>query len=100
MGRIFKRVNEDKVLRVKYDEFKEFDLKIIARVDEIAKNRGVNMAQIALVWQFVKGVDSPVLGAIKTEHLDDWVKALEELYVPHKVVGAISKGGPERIERK
>ena len=70
------------------------------------------MASIALAWHFAKGVDSPVLGAIKTEHLDDWVKALEinlsddevkfidELYVPHKVVGAISKGGPERIERK
>ena len=107
-----KRVNEDKVLRVKYDEFKESDLKIIARIDEVAKNRGVSMAQIALAWHFAKGVDSPVLGAIKPEHLDDWVKALEitldeneikyleELYVPHKVVGAISKGGPERIERK
>ena len=107
-----KRSKEDSVLRVKYDAFKEADLKVIARIDETAKNRGVNMAQIALAWQFAKGVDSPVLGAIQTEHLDDWVKALEivldeseikyleELYVPHKVVGAISKGGPERIERK
>lgn len=107
-----KRSKEDTVLRVKYDDFKEADLKIIARIDEIAKNHDVSMTQIALAWQFAKGVDCPVLGAIKIEHLDDWLKSLEielsqeeikylqEPYIPHKVVGAIDKGGIERIERK
>lgn len=107
-----KRSKEDGILKVKYDEFKEQDLKVIQRVAELAQKRGVSMTQIALAWLFAKGVDSPVLGAIKPEHVEEWVRALdielnseeiaylEELYTPHKVVGAINKGGPERIERK
>lgn len=107
-----KRSQEDSVLKAKYDASKTADLKIIERVASLAKKRGVSMTQIALAWLFAKGVHSPVLGAIKCEHVEEWIGALdialssdelsflEELYIPHKVVGAIDKGGPERIERK
>lgn len=106
------RSREDKVMRVKYDEFKEADLKVISRLAEVAEKLNYSMAEVALAWLFNKDVESPVFGAINTEHLesavksleiklsDDDVQYLEELYMPHKVVGAILKGGPERIERK
>ena len=59
------------------------------------------MTQIALAWQFAKGVTSPIIGATKTQYLDDAigalkvkltdedVKYLEELYLPHAIVGAL-----------
>ncbi|MBR1375661.1 MAG: aldo/keto reductase [Cardiobacteriaceae bacterium] len=106
------RSREDKVMRVKYDEFKEADLKVISRLAKVAEKLNYSMAEVALAWLFSKGVESPVFGAINTEHLQSAVKSLEiklsdedvqyleELYMPHKVVGAILKGGPERIERK
>lgn len=52
-------------------------------------------------WQFAKGVVSPIIGATKTQYFDDAVKAvgltlpiedvtaLEECYVPHRIVGAL-----------
>lgn len=48
-----------------------------------------------------KGVSSPIIGATKTEYLDDAAGAfnvdltdedvayIDELYVPHKIVGAL-----------
>lgn len=106
------RSQKDTVLPVKYDAYKEPDLLIIKRIAEIAEKRHISMAQVALAWLYAKGVQSPVLGSITTEHLDDAIKSLnvvlsddeitylEELYIPHKVVGAILSGQPERIERK
>ncbi|MBP3223063.1 MAG: aldo/keto reductase [Actinomycetaceae bacterium] len=105
------RSRVDTVMQKKYDAFEKVDMPIIARVVELARRYGVSMAQIALAWQWAKGIQSPVLGSIRTDHLDDAVAALnvklslddiaylEELYQPHAVVGALSPGGPERIER-
>ena len=59
------------------------------------------MLQIALAWQWAKGVSSPIVGATKANYLDDAAGALsvklteddiaylEEPYIPHRVVGAI-----------
>lgn len=59
------------------------------------------MTQVALAWQFANGVTAPIIGATKARYFDDAVGALdvqltpqdisylEELYVPHKVVGAL-----------
>lgn len=96
-----KRSQTDKVASGKYDHTKEFDLKIAERVHELANKYQVTMAQIALAWQWAKGIASPIIGATKTRYLDDAVGAfnvhltgediayLEELYVPHKIIGAI-----------
>ncbi|WP_338786175.1 aldo/keto reductase [Metabacillus sp. FJAT-53654] len=78
----------------------ESDRKVAGRVAEIAKERGVPMAQIALAWVLQKEpVTSPIIGATKMTHLEDAVAALsitltpeevalmEEPYVPHPVVG-------------
>jgi 1-deoxyxylulose-5-phosphate synthase len=78
----------------------EVDFALVDRVSEVATERGVPMAQVALAWLLHKpGVTAPIVGATKAEHLDDALAAeqlalsdeeiarLEEPYVPHKVSG-------------
>src|SRR5262249_206145 len=73
---------------------------VIDRAGEVAKERRVPTAQVALAWLLHKpGVTSPIVGATKIEHLDDILAAeklslsadevgrLEEPYAPHRVVG-------------
>lgn len=96
-----KRSQTDKTLKKKYDKTMDSDLLIISRVEELANNYDVSMTQIALAWQFKKGVTAPIVGATNIEHFKDAVKAvdleisdeavayIEELYARHKVVGAL-----------
>jgi 1-deoxyxylulose-5-phosphate synthase len=78
----------------------EVDFAVVDRVAEVARERGVAPAQVALAWLLGKpGVTAPIVGATKLEHLDDAVVAeqlslsaeevtrLEEPYVPHAVSG-------------
>ena len=67
------------------------------------------MSQIATSWHWAKGVSSPIIGATKADYIDDAAKALdiklteedikylEELYVPHPIVGAIDKNPPQGV---
>jgi aryl-alcohol dehydrogenase-like predicted oxidoreductase len=51
---------------------------INARVAELAADKGVTMAQIALAWVLHQdGVDAPIVGTTSVEHLEDAVEALE-----------------------
>ncbi len=100
-----KRANSDKVLAAKYDRSRENDLLIIERVAELAAKHNVSMSEIALAWHFSKGVTSPIVGATKISHFDQAAKSvdmnlsdtevayLEELYVPHEIVGQIKRDG-------
>ena len=76
------------------------DFNVVDRVGEIARARGVSNAQVALAWVLKRpGVTSPIIGASKSAHLDDAIaatqltldaaeiKALEEPYRPHSVLG-------------
>ena len=95
------RSKTDKTAVAKYDSTQQIDMNIVKRVNEIAQKYAVTMTQVALAWQFAKGVASPIIGATKTLYLDDAVGALklslpkddiaylEELYVPHRIVGAL-----------
>jgi aryl-alcohol dehydrogenase-like predicted oxidoreductase len=48
------------------------------RVEELADEEGVTMAQIALAWHFSKDrVTAPIVGTTSVEHLEDAVEALE-----------------------
>ncbi|MGB9931228.1 aldo/keto reductase [Haloarcula amylolytica] len=48
------------------------------RVQELAAEKGVSMAQLALAWQFHKEwVTTPILGTSSVEHLEAAVEALE-----------------------
>lgn len=96
-----KRSQTDKTAMSKYDSTQESDYGIMLRVNELAQKYGATMTQISLAWQFAKGVTAPIIGATKAKYFDDAVGAfnvklasedivyLEELYVPHKIVGAL-----------
>ena len=79
---------------------READFEVAKRVDEVAGERGIPSAQVALAWMLSKPViTSPIIGATKMPHLDDAVaavsvhlsedeiKRLEEPYTPHPVLG-------------
>lgn len=95
------RSKTDEAAANKYDSTKDMDMEIVKRVEELAKRKNVSMTEISLAWQLAKGVASPIIGVTKEKYLDDAVGAfnvklskqdidyLEELYVPHKVVGAL-----------
>lgn len=97
------RSSTDQVAMSKYDSTKEQDSLIVKRVDDLAQKYHCTMTQIAIAWQWAKGVAAPIIGATKTQYLDDAEAAfhitlsaedityLEEPYVPHKTVGAIDK---------
>ena len=101
------RGRTDRVAKGKYDRMEAEDLKIVHAVQEIAEKHQCNMSQVALAWQWAKGVASPIIGATKPQYFDDAVGALdvklseedleklEACYVPHPIVGAIDKN-PEQ----
>ena len=103
------RSETDRVAMGKYDRMEQEDMKIVHRVEELAKKHEVSMAQIAIAWQWAKGVAAPIIGATKPQYFEDIVKAfdvhltseeityLEEPYVPHPVVGAIKENPPQGV---
>lgn len=106
-GETSKRLQEDRYARLKYGETENVDSLIIDRVAKIAENRGVSMTEVSLAWLLGK-VTSPVVGATKVSHIDGAVKSvelelnddeisyLEELYVPHKLVGVMAQNRPAK----
>ena len=103
------RGTTDRVARGKYDRMEQQDMLIVKRVSELAEKHGCKMSQIAIAWQWAKGVASPIIGATKAGYLDDAVGALdvklsdedisylEEMYVPHPIVGAIDKNPAQGV---
>lgn len=94
------RSESDEIAKKFYSATTESDRKVVERVTEVAENRGVPRAQIALAWVLQKEpVTSPIIGSTKMSHLEDAVSALsitltaeeiaflEEPYVPHPVLG-------------
>ena len=78
----------------------DLDMPVIDRAAEVAAERAVSGAQVALSWLLHKpGVTAPIVGATRPEHLEDAlaaeqlplsdeeIKRLEEPYVPHPVSG-------------
>jgi 1-deoxyxylulose-5-phosphate synthase len=81
-----------------YSQPTDFD--VVERVAEVANERHVPPAQVALAWLLQRpGVTAPIVGATKLGHLvdalaaeqlelsDEEVARLEEPYVPHPVLG-------------
>jgi aryl-alcohol dehydrogenase-like predicted oxidoreductase len=53
-------------------------LEINERVEELAEENGVTMAQIALAWHFQNDwVDAPIVGTTSIKHLEEAVEALD-----------------------
>jgi aryl-alcohol dehydrogenase (NADP+) len=93
-------------IRARTDEYaqhmyyQESDFTVVDRVTQIAHQRGVSNAQVALAWVLAQpGVTSPIIGASRMLHLEDAVAALQlkldeselnvlaEPYQPHRVLG-------------
>ena len=103
------RSKTDKVAHGKYDKMEEYDIKIVNRVNELAEKHNCKMSQIAIAWQWAKGIASPIIGATKAKYLDDAAGALdvkltsddvaylEEAYVPHPIIGAINQNPPQGV---
>lgn len=103
------RGKTDRVAKGKYDKMEEQDILIVQRVKELADKYSCKMSQIAIAWQWKKGVTAPIIGATKKEYLDDSANALdislttedmsflEELYLPHPIVGAIKENPPQGV---
>jgi aryl-alcohol dehydrogenase-like predicted oxidoreductase len=83
-----------------YGPTDEADKHVVDRLGEIAAERGVPMAQVALAWMLAKPfITSPIVGATKPHHLEDAVASLkvkltaeeiaklEEPYIPHPTLG-------------
>jgi len=94
------RAETDQIAKGKYDSTSDADQLVVERVAELAGKHGVPRSQIALAWLLQKvPVTAPIIGATKISHLEEAVGALsvkltqdevsylEELYVPHRVVG-------------
>jgi aryl-alcohol dehydrogenase-like predicted oxidoreductase len=100
------RAGERRTTRAETDTFtdslygRDEDFDVAERLGEVAAQRGVPAAQLALAWLLHRpGVTAPIVGATKLEHLEDALAAaeldmsdedmarLEEPYVPHPVLG-------------
>ncbi|MNI13478.1 L-glyceraldehyde 3-phosphate reductase [compost metagenome] len=94
------RSTSDEFGKQLYAKTVEADRTVALRVKEIAEERGIPRAQVALAWVLQKKpVTAPIVGATKMAHLEDAaaavsihlspdeIKRLEESYIPHPVVG-------------
>lgn len=92
--------------RARHDEyadnlyFREADFRVLDALLSVARERGATPAQVALAWLLSRpGVQAPIVGATKAEHLtglvkalevsltDEEVRRLEAAYEPHPVLG-------------
>jgi len=104
-GRYRRRAKPD-TIRYKIDVhlsrryFRPEDFDVVERLVEVAKEKGLKPAQVALAWLLSKqGVASPIIGPTRVEQLEELVQAvdvrlrageikrLEEPYRPHPILG-------------
>jgi aryl-alcohol dehydrogenase-like predicted oxidoreductase len=92
------RSGSDPLSDSRYNTAADFD--VADRVAEVAAERGVPSAQVALAWLLHKPVvTAPIIGATKLRHIEDALAAaqlalsdeeisrLEEKYLPHGILG-------------
>ncbi|HZZ43853.1 MAG TPA: aldo/keto reductase [Tepidisphaeraceae bacterium] len=94
------RAATDEFGKILYATTETADKAVVDRVGEMAAERNIPRAQIALAWMLHKAyITAPIVGATKPQHLEDAAAAvsirldaaemarLEEPYVPHPVLG-------------
>lgn len=103
------RAGNDGLAQALYDQESDWD--VVEAVADVAKQRAIQPAQVALAWLLSRpGVAAPIVGATRLDHLDAAIEAvgielsdaevekLEAPYRPHPVRGlgppALSKRGP------
>ncbi len=93
------RFQSDRYLKERY--FREEDFDVVERLVEVAKQKGVSCAQVALAWLLHKDyVVAPIVGMSRVDHVEEAVAALdvrlsdsdirflEEVYRPHPILGS------------
>jgi 1-deoxyxylulose-5-phosphate synthase len=99
-GEETERSQTDRIQKSLFGRTEESDRAVIEVVEQVAKSRGVKMAQVALAWVLAQpGITAPIVGVSKAEQLEDAlgaldlelsveeIAALEAHYVPHPVMG-------------
>ena len=94
------RVEIDEVSPWVWDSCNALDKVVVDNLQNVAKQRGVSMAQVALAWMLSKPyITSPIVGTTAVKHIEEAVaaldiklseeeiKALEKPYVTHPVLG-------------
>jgi len=94
------RARTDEYGQTLYAHTEAADRVVVNRLAELAAQRGLPMAQVALAWVLHKPViTAPIIGASKAGHLEDAVAALtvvlspeeiaalEQPYLPHALAG-------------
>lgn len=83
----------------------EVDKTIVDRLEEVAKKKGIGMAQVAIAWSLRQPGVNPIVGlsskarvdqaveAIKIQLTDEEAEYLEEPYIPKAVQGWTYKDG-------
>ena len=92
------RAGDDPLSDERYNSPSDFD--VVDRLAEVAAARGAPPAQVALAWLLSRPVvTAPIVGATRLGHIsdalaaaqliltDEEVRRLEELYLPHRVLG-------------
>ncbi len=91
------RYRSDRYLPERFFRPEDFD--VLERAQEIAREKDVPVAQVALAWLLHRGVTAPIIGATKVGQLedaasaielkltDDEIRRLDEPYKPHPVLG-------------
>jgi aryl-alcohol dehydrogenase-like predicted oxidoreductase len=92
------RAGDDPLSDERYNSPSDFD--VVDRLAEVAAARGAPPAQVALAWLLSRpAVTAPIVGATRLGHIndalaaaqliltDEEVRRLEELYLPHRVLG-------------
>ncbi len=91
------RYRSDRWLKERFFHPEDWD--VLDALLEVAAEKGVPPAEVALAWLFEKGVTAPIVGVTKVEHVEQAVeslevrltsedlKRLEEPYKPHPVMG-------------
>jgi 1-deoxyxylulose-5-phosphate synthase len=76
-GQTTARAADEAAYATLYEATADSDQKIIEVVGQVAEERGVSRAQIAFAWlRRNPVVGAPIVGALKTKHIDDAVAAL------------------------
>jgi aryl-alcohol dehydrogenase-like predicted oxidoreductase len=96
------RASTDQILQMKYGASADIDAPVLGRVGDVSERIGIPRSHVALAWLLQKPqVAAPIVGPTTVAHIDNAIGALdvtlsaeditylEELYVPHKVVGAL-----------
>jgi aryl-alcohol dehydrogenase-like predicted oxidoreductase len=101
------RYRSEKPLRDFFFRLEDFD--VLERVEEVAAEKGVGTAQIALAWLLHKDVTAPFVGASKIEHIEQAIEALDirlssgdirRLEEPYKYREIEGFGGPDYLVRR